>query len=222
MDVYTTEDEQLAAVKSWFQHYGFKALLAVAVIAAAFFGYHYNQSQKHAGLEKASILYTQLVRVTDQGVDTKESRQMFDEIYGYLSTDFKDSIYATYAALMRASLDVKENDYEKAEQTLEWILSRKNAPEVSDLARLRLARVKASNNGMDEALVLLDQGSTFYPSEYAEAKGDILRLQNKPEEALKAYELAKATSHNKRPGTILDLKINALKKDPAELMTIKP
>ncbi len=222
MDTYSTEDEQIAAIKNWFKKDGLKTLIAVVVISAAFFGYHYHQDKKQADLEKASILYTQLIRVMDQGLDNEEKRQMFDEIYGYISTDFEDSIYASFSAFMRASVDVQDGDYEKAQQTLEWILARKNKPEIDELARLRLARVKASNDQVDEALALIDKGTAFFPSEYAETKGDILAIQGKSEEALAAYEKAKEASHNERPGTILDIKINQLKEDPESTITLKP
>ncbi|MCY4043679.1 MAG: tetratricopeptide repeat protein [Cellvibrionales bacterium] len=216
------EEEQIAALKQWYSDYGSKILLGLAVVLAAWFGYQFYEKKQQESLTKASILYTQLARAMESGVKDKDSRLLFDEIYGYLSTDYKDSIYATYAAFMRASLDVQDNDLEKAEQTLQWIVDHGNkAKEMRELAVLRLARVKAAQGHFDEALTLLDKGSTIFVSEYAEVRGDILMSQDKIDEALVAYQQAKESSFSKRPGTLLDLKIDGIKKDPDALISIK-
>ena len=216
------EEEQIAALKQWYSDYGSKILLAIAVVLAAWFGYQFYEKKQQDSLSKASILYTQLARTMETGIKDKESRLMFDEIYGYLSTDYKDSIYATYAAFMRASLDVQENDLDQAAQTLQWIVDKGKKPkEMHELAVLRLDRVKAAQGDLDSALGLLDQGSTIFVSEYAEARGDILMRQNKTDEALTAYQKAKETSFSKRPGTLLDLKIDGIKQDPDALISIK-
>lgn len=213
MDTYRTEEEQIAAIKNFVNKNGVKVLTAIIAAIALFFAVQGWQKSQLASKENASALYNELSTAVTAGADmTTENRAVFDQAYAQLMSDYAQTVYASYAALYKAKLDVDAGDLSKAEQSLQWVVDENFNEDLKALAVLRLARVKSAAGDKDAALALLAQNPGSFAAAYEEAKGDIFLLLEKKDEALVAYKKADSL---KEPGfnmssQMLKMKIEAL------------
>jgi predicted negative regulator of RcsB-dependent stress response len=182
------EQEQLSTIKAWWAAWGGLITWGVVAVSASLIGYQawnwYNRDQS----VKASMVFDALQDAALAG-DLKKTR----ETAGQLTENFSGNPYASFGALLSAKLHVDNGDIKTARAQLEWVKA--NAPEdmLRDLGRLRLAYVLIEEQAFDEAAKLLD-GSVdpTLESRFLEARGDILLMQDKNEEARAAYQSALA------------------------------
>ena len=184
---YDLEDqEQLAAIKAWWQQYGNMVVLAVTaalLTIAAYQGWrYYKQTRTMAAL----ALYEQLERAQRGG----EQKKAID-IAGQIVSRYGRTQYAVMAALVSARLAVAGGDIAGAKTQLKWVVDNARDDDTRDLARLRLAGVLLDEKNHAEALALLEtKPADSLAGLYAELKGDILAAQGKSAEARSAYQLA--------------------------------
>lgn len=201
------EQEQLAAIKSWWSQYG--KLVIVTVVAALLVvggirGWHYYRNTQAAS---ALTLFDQMQRA-ERASDHKKVRdiaaQMVDK---YASTQ-----YATMASLAAAKSNFDTGDLPAAKSRLQWVIDNGKEEEARDVARLRLARVLLDEKNPAEALKLLEakHGESFIGL-YADVKGDALLAGGKRADARAAYQIALEKSDAASPTRqIVQLKIDAL------------
>jgi predicted negative regulator of RcsB-dependent stress response len=180
------EQEQIDAIKSWWNQYGKLVMLAVIaclVTLAAFQGWRYYRAQQ---AERASALYSQL----DQAERTNEPKKVRD-IAAQLLEKHGSTQYAGMAALSAAKASFTTGELEDAKKNLHWAIDNARDPEMRDVARLRLAGILLDEKNYDEALKLLSaEPSAAYAALYADLKGDVLAAQGKAAEARAAYQVA--------------------------------
>ncbi len=213
MDVYRTEEEQIEAIKKFFAEYGWKVVAAILVAVALYMGYHAWRHSQQTARDTASLYYDKLSESLKSSQDpTGEGRKQFDEAYAKLLEEYPSSIYASYAALHKARLDMLKPDLDAARKSLEWVVGAAVNANVTALARLRLARVEFAAGKTDRALELLSQEAGPYAADYAELKGDILVSGNKLPEALVEYKKALTSGGEAGKGTnkLLEMKIEDL------------
>lgn len=192
MDAYRTEEEQVEALKRWWDENGKSTLAAIVIAISAGFGWQTWQGQQAGERAAASDAYqTLLISLTSaQETGNNEPARLQAQ---RLKDDFSGSTYASFAALHLARLAVEEGDLDTAEMELRWVLAESGSG--SDIARitgLRLARVLAAQGRTDEALAILeDGGEGSYRTAYAVARGDVLLLQQREAEAREAYAEAR-------------------------------
>lgn len=201
------EQEQLAAIKSWWREYG--NLVTVALIAAllSLAGYQGWRYHRHSQALGAVTLYEQLDQAARAG-DHKKVRDIADQITGkYASTT-----YGAYAALSAARASFETGDLAGAKSQLQWVLDNAKEAEVRDIARLRLAGVLLDEKNFDEALKLVDAKPVeTLAGLYSDLKGDILLTQGKRAEARGAYQLALDRSEAGSPyRSVIQLKLDSL------------
>jgi predicted negative regulator of RcsB-dependent stress response len=201
------EQEQIAAIRSWWQQYG-KLVITVAsaiVIAiASFQGWRYYQ---HRQTVEAVTLYEQM-RQADRAGDAKKVRAIAGEIIDR----YRRTPYAAMAALAAAKAAFDGGDLAAARSHLQWVIDRAEQEELRDLARLRLAGVLVDEKNHAEALRLLEvkHGDAF-SGLYADLRGDILVAQGKAAEARSAYQLAFEKSDPQSPyRAMIQAKLDAL------------
>lgn len=204
------DDEQVEALKRWWDENGKSTMAAVVLAVAGTVGWQQYQGWSVERAEQASDLWGTLetLLVEDSSRDVAEAR----EVAAILKADHESSIYARFAALRVAALDVEAGDPEAAEGELRWALGREGAnSELGQLIQLRLARVLADRGDEASALAILDAGSEAYPVAYATARGDIHFSLGRDQQALEAYLEARAVllALGNPPG-ILDTKITSL------------
>ena len=205
------EQEQLSALKAWWQQYGKLVIIIVvgaAVAIAAVRGWHYYKNRQASS---AAALFDQLLRA-ESGNDHKKVR----DIAAQMIEHYGSTQYATLGALSAARSDFETGDLPSAKKRLQWVIGKAREEEVRDVARLRLARVLLDENNPAEALQQLEakHGDSF-AGLYAELKGDALIMNGKAAEARAAYQLAFDRSDAASPSRqILQLKLDALGEAP--------
>ncbi len=207
VDIYASEEEQVAAIKKWWKENGTSVILGIVIGSAALFGWRAWQGQVTAKGENASMTFSQLESqlVDEKAEDAVATGKMLMEEYA-------TTPYASFAALKLAKVAVEADDQETAASHLQWIIDNGNPEEIKQTAIMRLAKLRLSADNPDSAWLLIstiDETTTL--SSYHELKGDILLAQGKHEEAKNAYLQAVALSPS-GPGSnkFLEMKMDDL------------
>ncbi len=222
MDVYRTEEEQIEAIKRWWNENGKPLVLGVVVVVCAWFGWNFWQNQQQATADFASDIYLDLMEAmqlvsTVEGDEKAKKESTAKHLAEKLKSEFTNTTYAQYAALFLAKRAVENNELDVAADELQWVLSKGPSEHMSLLAKLRLARVLFAQSKFDESLKLIENvDAGTLQSSYEEVKGDIYISQGRTEDARIAYNKAKALipfdiQRARRPqNSVLDMKLNDL------------
>ena len=186
MDIYRTEEEQIEAVKGWWQENGKSIIAGIVIGLGAIFGWRGWQNHTALQAEAASTLYQQMINASQSG-ERDDIKVYADRIMA----DHGASAYGLFAGLMLARLAAEAGDLAGAEGHLRRVLEDNDEAGMAHIARLRLARVLIARARLEEALSLLqvDDRASF-AARYEELKGDIFVRQGKKQEARAAYEAA--------------------------------
>ena len=201
------EQEQIDAIKAWWNDYG-KLVMIVAIALllaiAAFQGWRYYRGQQ---AERAAILYSQM-NEADRAGDAKRIR----DIAGQIIERYGSSQYAGMAALAAAKAGVATGEMEDAKKKLQWATDNAKEAEMRDVARLRLAALLLDEKKFDEALKLLAvKPADAFAMLYADLRGDVLSAQGKPAEARTAYQEALGKGDPKgNYSRLVEVKLDAL------------
>lgn len=219
MSVHLSEEEQLEVLKRWWKDHGKTLVIALLIAVVGYFGFTGWQDQKRQKAEAASATYEQLLKL----VNVEAGRVMSDadkatvtHLAGQLKEANSTSMYAHSAAFFLAKLAVEDEKLDAAVSELKWVLSAKPDAATAQLARLRLARVLTAQQAYDQALEQLSPApAAAFVADYAEARGDILKLQGDLDAARTSFEQAlNATDPQQQERYMLlqmkvdDLKIN--------------
>lgn len=207
MEAYVTEEQQLEAIKKWFQKYGsmisWVLIIVLGTVSAVRYWFHHQDVVR----EQASEHYMTLLSSAEQHDETtvKSKAQI-------LINDFSASAYATLAALALADAAVKANDFKGAQTQLEWVIHQGKQPSLQAIARVRLMRLLIAQNKLDEALGIFDENKAMGQlTLMEELKGDILVKKQNVEGARLSYEQAySAAPLEDRHGPLLKMKIEEL------------
>jgi predicted negative regulator of RcsB-dependent stress response len=180
------EQEQVDALKSWWNENGTFVLVAVLVAVLALTGWVGWRRYETVQAGQASVLYETLVKAA-QGGDGKAMR----DAGGALAEDYSRTPYASMGALVAARYYFDRNDLKSAKAQLQWVIERARTDDFRDLARLRLGAVLLDEKEYDEALKVADAPhGAAYDAQFAALKGDLLVAKNQAAEAKAAYRLA--------------------------------
>ena len=201
MASYESDEEQIEALKNWWKENGNSLLMGVVIVLVVLFGSRQWQGAQLATAEEASELYDsifQLSALNQTSVITESTIAELESSNEQLRSDYTDSIYARYGALIMASMYVNQEAYEQAANELNWVLDNpdlgfmKSAEEELFLtARLRLARVRLAQGMAQEALDLVtavEPGGL--EAGYSEVQGDAYLQLGQAEQARSAYQRA--------------------------------
>ena len=223
METYQTEEEQVEAIRRWWQENGRSTIAAIVIAVAAGVGWQQWQGYDLDRAESASIIYQNLLQSLNSAAQTGdkyEAKNLADQ----LKNEYGGTSYAQFAALQLAKLAVQDNKPEEALSQLRWAVSQAGAgSDVAYIAQLRLARVLASSGEAEQALTILATGKEGpYAASYAIAQGDIYLQMDRVGDARDAYAAAKmAMAQSSVEGSIasLDNKIQLL--NPVPVRTIQ-
>lgn len=211
----STDDEQLAAVKDWWQRNGKPlvtgGLLAVVVVLGwqAWHRYQNNQAQG------ASALYQQLLETALTPSGQADAGRVA-EIAGKLKSDFGGTPYAQYGSLFVAKVAVDTGKLDDAASELKAINDKPANPTLGEVARQRLARVLAAQNKAEDALKLLDgDADKAFAASREELRGDLLVQLGRTDDAYAAYKKAKAALSEEAAVGGLQMKLDDLAKGDA-------
>ncbi|MEO6353389.1 MAG: tetratricopeptide repeat protein [Burkholderiaceae bacterium] len=201
------EEEQLAAIKGWWNQYGNLLtwlLIFALTIYAGWSGWNYYQNKQSA---QASLLYEGLVKSVAAKDNIKILRSATD-----LQIKFGKTPYAQMGALAAAKSAFDANDINVAKSQLLWVIEHGSNEEYKAIAKLRLSGILLDIKSYDEALKLLE---TNFPAQFAslvaDRKGDLFVLQNNNDAARSSYQLAiEKIEQNSPIHTLIQMKLDAL------------
>jgi len=209
-----TEEEQVDALKRWWQENGKTLLLTLAVALALVFGWRTWQDRQAAEAANASALYQNLVQAVTLALGPEPDAAQVataEHLALNLKTDYEDSAYASLGALLMARVAVEQAELDQALEELEWVLVRDPSDALRTVATLRKAQVLGEQGQVGTALALLDslEPGNFEVS-YQELKGDLLLKDGKAAEARDAYRLAAQAAETSGVRPLLTMKLENL------------
>lgn len=209
MSTYDLEEqEQLAALKAWWQRFGNLVVTAITLGLLGFAAWNAWQWYQASQSMQAASLYENLQKAARLN-DAKSAR----DSAGAILEQFPRTAYAPLAALVAAKVNFQAGDLKTAKAQLQWVADNAKSDELKAIARLRLAGVLLDDGAPDEALKILEvKPAAGFESLYASLRGDVFSMQNKMAEAKTAYQTAldKADKRDRALREQLRLKLESL------------
>lgn len=202
---YETEEQQVEALKAWWDENGRAVLLGVGLGVLIIAAYNFWQSRKEANAVAASDLYSQSIEALRAG-DSAKAQELAEE----LSDEHGGTLYASYARMAAARAAVEGGDIAAAAEHLKWAADNTDQTEVKVIAQMRLARVNAELGDVEAGLKALPKNvHESFKGMLEETRGDLQLLAGDADAARKAYEAALEAGGVADPAT-LQIKLNDL------------
>jgi predicted negative regulator of RcsB-dependent stress response len=187
MEDYETEEQQIDAIKKWWNENGTALLVGLGIGVAALSGWNYYTEKKYEHSIEASEMYTSIMarvesNLVDEGVSAKANK---------LVAEYTDTPYASLSSLALAKYEFKKGNFDAAVSHLKWVAAHGLETEVQNVARLRLARVLLDQKKYDEVETwLLSEHPAAFDARYQELTGDLYVALGEIEQARVAYDKA--------------------------------
>jgi predicted negative regulator of RcsB-dependent stress response len=207
VEVYTTEEQQVEAIKKWWRENKLSVIGGIIIGLGALWGGRTWLASQHHHAEQASYHYMTMMDQLSQG-NPDEASQAGAQLLG----QFSDTAYASLAALAMAKIKMDAGDLVAAKSHLRWALDNGKQESVKLTARLRMARILLAEGSADEALGILNQGNAgSFEAAYEELKGDIFVTKGDEGQAKAAYTRALAVMEPTAPSRqMLQMKLDDL------------
>lgn len=180
------EQEQLSAIKAWWEKNGnivSGAVLVVALAVAGVQGWRWYDGKQ--ALESGAIYgaLAQAASVKDAGKVAVLADELVKKHAG--------SVSAMLGVMQAGEVAFEAGDAKAARSRFEWVAANKVDPLLADLARLRVASLQLDAKEYDAALATLQASpNAAFAGRYADLRGDVLFAQGKKDDAKAAYKLA--------------------------------
>ena len=168
MDEFLSEKEQLEQIREWWRENGWYLMGGLALGVLILFGWNRFNSYEDAQGEAASELFVELRQAIEDDAPG-DARGLLAQ----LRENYPGSPYTDQAGLVVAVIRMDAGQMSGASDELRYVMEETSDPELSLIARLRLARVLAQQEEYDEALATLDVESGGFSGRYSEVLGDI-------------------------------------------------
>ena len=189
MSEMRTEEEQIEAMKKWWEENGKQTLVAVVLVAGGWLGFNGYQDSQREAAEAASVVYQEMLILSgsEEEADKGQRAVLLDQ----LQSEFPGTVYSQFAGLFKAKDAVEADDLELAEAELTKVVSNAKDEALLHTATVRLARVMVAAGKLDDALALLANDKTgAFEAEYQETTGDALLAKGDKSAARDAYSKA--------------------------------
>lgn len=202
------EEEQIDAIKQWWQENKVSVIGAIVLTLGGSFGWSQYQDYTSATAIAAADTYDEILLERASGESADQLAMLADTI-----RDENGSVaFAEFASLQVAAAAAEEGDFERAQIELEKVMAGVEVDStLGQLVQLRLAKVKAALGQEQAAIAILELGSDSFPVSYAQVLGDIHLAAGREAAALEAYQTAKTASLmlGGQSG-LIDLKVSGL------------
>ena len=201
MSIYLTEEEQLAAIASWFKRYQ-RVILSLSLVSLLLgLGTFFWSSHVARVHERSALAYERLMTAVAER-DNQAVRA-----YGkQLSVYYARTVYRDVAHLTLARYYVSRSEWQNACNELQMVIHAGHTPALQALAAMRLTRIFVLEKKYSEALehiqhLVESPGARFIDLVKAyELQGDIYRQLSRTSSAKITYQ--KAYQEAKRRGVI--------------------
>jgi predicted negative regulator of RcsB-dependent stress response len=203
----SADEENVEALKKWWQENGKQLLISVFVVLGGIGGWDLYQNSEQESRNAASDIYEEILALTLKTDNEPLSDSERENIISYgqqLREEYPTSSYASFGTLFAAAAEVENRNLSQAEILLNWILESSTGGLFSSTeegllltTKLRLGRVLLAQG---DAARALDFVNTVDPKEFetgfAELRGDIYVALDQLEEAQDAYSIAQQAGSN--------------------------
>jgi len=205
VEVYSTEDQQVDAIKQFWKDYGTSVVVGAVVGLGGLFGWNYYSDHQLAQAEAASESFQALSSQDSADPIMLSAAETFAKEHGQKG-------YESLLALMVAKAAVESGDLETAATTLNNVIAENVDSSIVLVATMRLARVQAEQGQFAAAIMTLEQIKDVASSaQRDELKGDILVRQGDFDKAKLAYQAA-IESGGAQSSSTLQMKLDNLNK----------
>ncbi len=212
MEIYNSEQDQVDALKAWWDKNGRITIVAIIAVLLGVLGWKSWMQNQEQRAEAASMQYQQMLDTLE--ADPSRAMELGRSIVG----EFPKSTYAVFASLAMAKLAVDQSDLDAAAAHLTVAMKQADEEAIEQMARLRLARVLYAQGKGEEALGLLSVDATpGFRGGYDELRGDILLSQGQSDAARDAYINAlNGFSDAPEKKRLVQMKLNDLSESQSE------
>ncbi len=208
MEIYQTEEQQVEAIKGFWQKNGNAIIAGLVIGFAGFIGFNVYKDDKLAKEMTVSDSYQNLIESADKNPDS------FIASGEKFVAENKESNYATLTALGLAKQAASHEDWTQVEKYLSTAITNSKDAGIKAIATLRLARVQIQLDKVDAALATLNNSvenplPKSFKSSIEEIKGDAYLLQDKKDLARVAYQEAIAATAG-QANQVLQMKLDDL------------
>ena len=187
-----------------------KIIISIFLIVVFIIGYTIvnNQLTKKNNSEASKIYTSFFNEISSENPDY----ELLEQTLNNLLESYGNSGYAQIALLNKASLDARNNNFEKSLNNFQKLVSitdgRNGNKIYNKIARVSAARILSSEKKYDEALDMIEKFSSESTNGYIhELTGDILLKQNKIDLSLAQYNKALEKYNDETSKSIISMKI---------------
>jgi len=204
VEIYQTEEQQVDAIKKYWDENGTTIIAGLVIGLAGFVGFNYY---KEYNLEQELAASNAYQAVLENASKDSESFATQGEKF---IADNATSSYASLTALSLAKESANANDWPQVEKHLSVAIEKATDAGIKAIATTRLARVQIQQGNIDQALTTLSaQLPESFKASVEEIKGDAYLKQDKKDLARNAYQAAlDADGQNTNPS--LQMKLDDL------------
>lgn len=197
-----TEEEQIIALKNFWERYGRLLMIVVVVSLLLGSGWAYWQQQQNTQSDAASQLFQSMTTAYEesQKADAKPELQVTLKTLGeQIVKEHPKTVYAQFAALMLAKQSVLAKQLPEAKQHLQWVVERAKDEALLMTAYQRLARVTLAMQDFTATEQALEKMTApGFSAAKAEIKADMFYQQGKLDQARTEYQTALQSDDNRR------------------------
>jgi len=207
MEIYSTEEQQVEAIKKFWQENGKQIVAGAALGLIGFFGWNQYVDSKLAAQEAASI---QFEKFTEAAAAEDVSADKLDVELKAFVAEHGESGYAVFVNLMAAKQAVADGKFESALEHLTQAQSGVSDSSLAGLIATRIARVNLQLEKFDAALAALNGiQNPGFKARVAELKGDVYSAQGQIDKARVEYQTA-ADQGGLEGNNVLKMKLDDL------------
>jgi len=185
VEIYQTEEQQVEAIKSYWQQNGNTIIAGIALGFAGFIGFNLYQDNKFEEELLVSDSYQTLIE--QSGKDAKAFTANGEK---FISENGNNS-YVSLTALALAKESATHKDWPQVQKQLTTAIESAPTDGIKAIASLRLARVQVQLEQYSDALATLNNNlPESFTAAIEEIKGDAYLQQGKKDLARSAYQAA--------------------------------
>lgn len=188
MSVYQTDDEQVEALKKWWQENGKSVIGGIVLGFAIIGGWQGWQGWQQSTGEEASVMFDTLRQAVRSG-QTEKAIEDGKRLIG----DHGGSAYASFAGLELARLAYQKGEKSAARGHLQWVADSAPDPSLQEVARLQLGQLLLDMGEHEALRTLLGKTPLMaFDADFAVLRGDLARAEGDSAGAQAAYKEALA------------------------------